>query len=212
MHAAYLAQKKASRDRLLPEQKQQKEAAKRARDSRFREVKIRRTKIGADLDPMLLSAEEEARKLNLLVDRYYAGESTTQIGKSIGRTSGVVWMMLNGCKVRFRQRAEAVSMAMVGWHAKRNSGKLSAFDIALFGVDRSAISTTNTSTGALFIGCLIPPPTVGQRVRLKGSERILTATHVMGSPKKGYNLCFKGQGPMPVGPVVVELLDPAPEP
>lgn len=69
----------------------------------------------------------------------------------------------------------------------------------------SNITVDNKSRGSLYIGTGAKPA-LGQKVRVNGAEKVLTATGVMGSEKKGWHLTFKDQGMLPTGPVEVELL------
>ncbi len=49
---------------------------------------------------------------------------------------------------------------------------------------------------------------VGDRVRIAGEARVRTVTYVMGSERKGWRACFKGQGALPVGTVAWDLVGP----
>lgn len=68
------------------------------------------------------------------------------------------------------------------------------------------INVENKSRGSLFLGKLDQKPEVGTKVRVNGEAKVLTATGVMGSEKKGWHLTFRDQGQLPIGPVSVELL------
>lgn len=80
-----------------------------------------------------------------------------------------------------------------------------------------ATSTRNDDNGSLFTRdhCL----TVGDQVRLEwrapsgqAEERTLRVTYVMGSVRKGWRACFKGQGALPIGEVTWRLLSPTDSP
>lgn len=71
----------------------------------------------------------------------------------------------------------------------------------------------NTDTGSLPVGLAgtEKPPYVGRKFTIEGEGKVTTrvATYVMGSVKKGWFVCFKGQGALPVGEVTFEIEQPS---
>src|SRR5438874_12795892 len=60
-------------------------------------------------------------------------------------------------------------------------------------------TTHNNDNGSLYTASLHLE--VGDKVQLSGETRARSVTYVMGSDRKGWRACFKGQGAVPVGPV-----------
>lgn len=63
--------------------------------------------------------------------------------------------------------------------------------------------TPNDDNGSLFTGD--QRLDAGELVRIAGEGKVRRVTYVMGSAKKGWRACFKGQGALPVGAVEWEI-------
>lgn len=59
--------------------------------------------------------------------------------------------------------------------------------------------TTSEDTGSLYTGSM--RVRVGDRLEIEGERRVRRVTYVMGSDRKGWYACFKGQGAVPRGRV-----------
>lgn len=69
-------------------------------------------------------------------------------------------------------------------------------------------TTVNDDNGSLFTAT--DRLSVGDQVKIVGEPRARTVTYVMGSDRKGWRACFKGQGAVPTGSVTWERVTRTP--
>jgi len=67
------------------------------------------------------------------------------------------------------------------------------------------MKTNNDDNGSLFTSKL--KLQVGQTIRIHGEAWVRTVTYVMGSDRKGWRACFRGQGSVPTGEVEWETAE-----
>jgi hypothetical protein len=66
----------------------------------------------------------------------------------------------------------------------------------------------NNDTGSLKVGLVAGTKKwqVGDKIKIEGENKVRTTTYVMGSGERTH-LCFKGQGPLPLGEVVFQIVE-----
>jgi hypothetical protein len=68
--------------------------------------------------------------------------------------------------------------------------------------------TFNNDTGSLKVGLSAGNRQwkIGDKIRIEGEGKVRTVTYVMGSGQRTH-LCFKGQGTLPLGEVMFQIVE-----